>query len=398
MNEGFPKNDPEKGKMRRKTPEEIQAQIAAFAAEKLDNNGDRKYIFNYVVPLSGGASEDVQRVTDDREYEVDKETGKGILPPAGVERTISSKQYADFLRSAGGSNSEAIKGRAEMLGAYRDFAPAIRELKESIKDLNREEHSAFLGSGMNSSVFLVENAGKKYAVRIPGKGEISPSAIDKHLAAAVLAKGIPHLEQIVAASYEDGVTIAELMPGKEVGKLTAEEIRSISNGQLAELIDTLLAASHRGIEIDPKPSNFFYDQEVGFGIVDIGSSKVIKNSADQNIETVVGWVATPLGNAGVYGKPFTEKLTPEDYASDLEFSRAHLDVLTRYRAMVGEKMEDKNRETAQAVIDKDIRGVQESISNYSNPEWIKERIKSAKENEGKRAKVTHLFGWGGVDV
>lgn len=394
MHEGLPKV----GKITPKTPEEIQAQIAAYAAEKLDNNGDRGHVFNNIVDFASGEAVDVKRITGDREYEIDKETGRGVLPPAGEERIISATEYSEFLKSVGGSKYEAIKLRADALRAYKDFAPTISELKESLKDNgDRKKHSSFLGSGSNASVFFIENAGKKYAVRIPGRGEITPSAIDKHLAAAVLAKGIPHLEQVVAASYEDGVTVAELMPGKEVGKLSAEEIESVTSSQLSELVDTLIAAHQRGIEIDPKPSNFFYDHGDGFGIVDIASSKVIKNSGDQELGQIVGWGAGPIRNAGLYGN-FKEKLTEGEYAQELEVLKAGMAALNLYRNAVEERLDNPEREIALGAIDKDIEQRQETIDRFNDSEWVKEQIEHAKERAEKPTTTHLLFGWDGIDL
>lgn len=396
MTEGLPKG----GKITPKTPEEIQAQIAAYASEKLEGNGDRGYVFDNIVSLASGGSEDVKRTTEERgEYEVDKETGRGEITPAGLEKTISAKDYSDFLRSVGGSKYDAIKGRAEILGSYKDFAPEVSKLKEELKEaLNRKEHSSFLGHGSNSSVFFIEKAGKKYAVRVPeyGAREVSPSAIDHHLAAAFLSKGVPHLEQIVAASYEDGVTVAEIMPGKQMGKLSLEDIQAITKQQLAEFVDTLSTAHERGIEIDPKPSNFFYDREEGFGIVDLSSSKVHKNSKDQTLGTVVGWVTTPIRMADSYGAASKEKTTPDDYATELISRETTLKVLESYRSAVAEKLTGEALEEALKSIDSDVQSYRETNEAYKNPEWVLKAIKEDEEwrkrqEEAGPVKSTWLF-------
>ncbi len=405
MKESFPQSNPESSKVRQKSPEEIQAQIAAYASEKLQDNGDRVHIFNNIVGLAADKSEDVKRITEDDEYNGRDESGNLIKIPAGTERTIEAKGYTEFLRSVGGSKYEAIKGRAEILSAYKDFAPIVNELKQSLEIASsRKEHGSYLGSGSNASVFSIERDGKKYAVRIPDwtGGKVSPYSVDQHLAAAFLSKGIPHLEQMAAASYEDGVTVAEVMPGKVMGKLTPEEIKAMSDSQLAELVDTLIIANERGIQIDPKPSNFFYDREVGFGIVDLSSSKVIKNSKDQDIGTIVGWAATPIRGAGNYGQPYKEKVTTDEYARDLEFAEAYLDVLRRYKAVVEQKLNEEDQRIALKEIEEKIEGLEKSIVNLNNPEWVSTQIEEATEREKEKesrgsAKTSWLFS-SGIDL
>lgn len=290
-----------------------------------------------------------------------------------------------------------------MLKEYDSFARTITKLRAELRDpATRREHLNFLGSGSNAMVFSVTEGNKPYAVRVPhGKG-ISPGAIDSHLAGAVLGKGIPHLEQIVAASYKDGVTVAELMPGREVGHLTVDEIKGVTDEQLGELVDTLAAVSEHGIEIDPKPSNIFYDPKEGYGIVDYHSSKVAgKGSVDQDLGTIVGWMATGIDNAGFYGKPYGSEKTTEDYAHDLEFKKANLGVLERYRSVVEAKLSGDEQQTALADIDNHIASGKEAVDNYSNPEWVAERIaqdREWKQKQAELAKKPATDGWITLDT
>lgn len=387
-----------------KSPEVIQAQIATFAAERVEHYQDSGHIFNNLGSLALGEAGDVTRVTAATEYHKGEDGNNSLRIPEGTERTVATAaEYTDFLRSVGGSRYEAIQGRAEMLKEYGRFEPTITTLRTELADpAKRKEHPNFLGNGSNAMVFSITEGDKSYAVRVPkGKG-ISPGAIDRHLAGAVLGKGIPHLEQIVAASYKDGVTVAEVMPGKEVGHLTPDEIKDITDEQLGELVDTLVAASKHGIEIDPKPSNIFYDPKEGYGIVDYHSSKVARmSSADQDLGIIVGWMATGIDNAGFYGKPYNSQKTTEDYAQDLEFKKANLEVLERYRSVVEAKLSGEEQQTALAEIDKHIASGKESVDNYSNPQWVAERIAQDQEwkrQQAERAKKPATDGWITLDT
>jgi hypothetical protein len=384
-----------------KSPELIQAQIATFAAERYQDSG---HIFNNLGSLAVEGVGDVARVTTSAEYHKAEDGSNSLRVPEGSERTVATgAEYTDFLRSVGGSRYEAIKGRADMLEAYSRFEPIIGQLRTELADpAARKQHPNFLGNGSNATVFSVEEGDKKYAVRVPNGGGISPAAIDSHLAGAVLGNGVPHLEQIVAASYKDGVTVAEVMPGKEVGGLTVDDISKISDEQLGTLVDTLAEVSKRGIEIDPKPSNIFYDPEAGYGIVDYHSSKVAgKSSTDQEFGTIVGWMATAIDNTGFYGQPYKSEKTTEDFAHDLEFKRANLGVLERYRSVVETKLSGEEQQTALAEIDKHIASSNEAIDNYSNPQWVAESIAQDQEwkrQREERAKKPATDGWITLDT
>lgn len=372
-----------------KPPEIIEAQMAAFAAEQIDDYGDKKHIFNNLEGISSEGLKDVTRTTESREYSHIDVAGNPIILPEGTEVTVaSSKNYIDYLRSVGGSRNESIQGRADMIKAYKTFAPKIEELKAALGDsASREDNPAFLGRGSNSGVFIISEAGKSYAVRIPHGERLNPTDIDSHVAGAILGKGVPHLEQIVAASYKDGVTEAEIMLGAEVGTLDAETINQVTDDQLNELLDTLITANNRGIVIDPKPSNFFYDPKSGYGIVDYFSLKA-SSKLDRNLGSLartIGWMATVIDNTGFYGKatkPYGEK-NADDYTKDLELRLANIHVLKRYRDIVEGRLAGPDQPSLLRALDEKIQGDQEIINNYYDPQWVADRIAEDRERAAK---------------
>lgn len=327
-----------------KPSELIHAQIATFAAERIAHCPDSTYIFAHLGDIavdSGG----------------------------GVTGIATAREYVDFLRSVGGSGYEPVRGRADMLKAYSRFRHDITSLKSDLTDsIASEDYPAYLGSGDNAVVFRISVDGIKYAVRIPKKSVcVEPKAIDSHLAGAVLGRGVPHLEQIVAASYEDGVTVSEIMPGKEVGELYIADVGGIGDEQLGDLVDTLITVHARGIEIDPKPSNVFYHPESGYGIVDYHSSKVAsKTSADASLGEKVGWMTGVILQTGFYGQPAKATRTINDYAYDAALMRANLDVLRRYRVIVDNKLAGQERSETLAWIDTNIGRTQATVDEYAN--------------------------------
>lgn len=350
-----------------KSPEELKAQVAAFAHEEIEDYRDRADLLARVDDISAGQFENITRNTESVEYHND-ESGNSVRTPIGTERTVATKQeYIDFLRRVGGSKSDIIRNRTDMITAYGLFESHVDSLIKDIEGAeDTREHSSFLGNGSNSRVFSMDFSGRKYAVRKIRSAE----AVNSHLAGAVLGKGISHLEQIIAASFEKGVTIAEIMPGSQFGNLSLEEIRQINDGQLEELLDTIIIANKRGIKFDQKPSNYLYDSKLGFGIVDM-------TSGEQDIASAIHVSFT---NMGIYGRWGSCK-TVEEYAKQLEFHQANIDVLKRYRAVVSKKLDGAVLETALIGINRDIDAVQNSIDEYSDPLWVAEQTKNKNKEE-----------------
>lgn len=369
-----------------KPDEIVQAQVAAFAAERIGSYEDVVHVFDNIGSIAVGEAADITRVTDTTEYHRDAD-GHTQRVPEGTEVTVATTaEYQDFLRSVGGSRYEAIQGRAEMLKEYGRFEPTIAALRAELADpATRKNYPAFVGQGSNSMAFTIEEGDKSYIVRVPHGAEAKPSIIDSHLAGAVLGKGIPLLEQIVAASYENGVTVAEVVPGKEMGDLTVEDIQQVTDAQLGELADALIAANTHGIEIDPKPSNFLYDPEAGYGIIDYHSSKVAgKSTQDQGLGEIVGWAATPITNAGLYGHYKSNK-TAEDYDREIAFNEANLGVLKRYRQVVAGKLQGDERAAALVALDEAVDGLQAAVDEQANPDWVADKLAEDERLRQQRA-------------
>ena len=220
-----------------------------------------------------------------------------------------------------------------------------------------------MGHGKTSTAFKLTIHDAAYVVRIPTGREIRPEVVESHTAAAVLARGVPHLEQIVAASYTDGFTVAEMLPGKRLYRLTADEISRIPNDHLNELIPTLLTAYGYGIELDLNMENFIYDRKTGFGIIDFEPADLAIVRKDRS--QVVGYAIRRLGVQESY-----EPETTEDYDRVRGLYEASRGVLIRYRQQVEQRLTGEDGRAALRVIDRGLRIVRTTIGNYADPEWV----------------------------
>jgi hypothetical protein len=234
-----------------KSPETIQAQVAAYAAESgfgFDVKGD---ILNNVPHIA---------------------TGEAVIHFAlePDEAIPSVEGYTQYVRDKGGVKHEAIKGRVDLLMEFSKFAPEVEVLQEEISQLASLSTSPhYLGEGTSAVAFKLAHEGKDYVTLIPRFRGSSGSLIDGRIAGAMRVRGEPHFEQVVAASYDSGITISELIPGKPSTKLTPEEIEAIPSEHLEELLRTLTIAHDKGISIDfIGGSNFIYDPRTGFHVID----------------------------------------------------------------------------------------------------------------------------------
>ena len=97
---------------------------------------------------------------------------------------------------------------------------------------SQKDHPAYLGSGSNTSAFRISHEDKEYAVRISEDA----MDIDERAVITARASGVPHLEQVVAMSYDNCAIVTELMPGTELGYDTPiENMRQVTNKQLSDI-------------------------------------------------------------------------------------------------------------------------------------------------------------------
>lgn len=163
-----------------------------------------------------------------------------------------------------------VEYRHQLLGQYEPFAEKVEAIKAELHIKAAQEVEGYLAAGNESDVFSIENEGRKYVVRVSKTGA---EHIDGYVKGTIKGREIPGLEQLTALSYEQGVTIGEMLPGKGIEQYSTAKIAEIPEEHFRTLADTLIAAAQRGISIDGNDGNLLYDPHDGFGIVDYGDSE-----------------------------------------------------------------------------------------------------------------------------
>ena len=242
--EGAPELGPEE-----KSQERLQTQAEIFADKGVENfSKDQAAILKYSKELS--EIKDLDNLPPD-------------LPEELVGLIQKNKDaYIDFLRRERKQETAFIE---ENIKTYKvKFQSAVTALKEKMTQGNFKELPEYLGSGSNGSAFRIEVDGKTYAAKFSR----SVTQANFEIKPLIRAKDIPHTAQLISYSFGDGVVVMELLEGTDVTNFTPEEAPEYPDEHIIQLIDTVRELDANGLVIDPKPSNFIYDLEKGFSVLD----------------------------------------------------------------------------------------------------------------------------------
>ena len=263
-------------KIRRKTPEQLQAQLAAYTESEIDDIRHRHHIYADLARLATPQRNTIT-YTENEKYDP---TNPTKIPGLIYHHVADRDEYVSYIRSTRATSWEVVRKRQELLDAYRRYSTGVSHLKRSIPRYSPEAHPDFLGVGSYSRVYKMVYGAHELAVRIP-RPDAKPDEVDLHVAAMVYAQGIPRLEQVIGVSYSDNVTISEYMPGTPWGKMDGAARGNVKAEHLEQLEETVRLAYHAGIALDLKnPDNLLYDSDAGFGVVDY-----LKISSDSNQHT-----------------------------------------------------------------------------------------------------------------
>lgn len=232
-----------------KTQERLQAQTEIFGDKGVTNfSDDQRNILKYSAELS--------KITD-----------LNNLPSGLPEDLVTLIQrnkdaYVDFLRKEKKMETSFIE---ENINTYKEkFQSTIADLKAKISQGNIEKIPEYLGSGSNGHAFKINVDGKTYAAKFSR----SITQQNFEIKPLIRAKGIPHTSQLVSYSFEDNVVIMELLPGTDVTNFKIENKPNYTDEEIIQLIEIVKDLDSNGLMIDPKPSNFIYDKEQGFSVLD----------------------------------------------------------------------------------------------------------------------------------
>jgi hypothetical protein len=167
---------------------------------------------------------------------------------------------------------------------YSEFKQVVDEIRTGSVQVR------YLGGGAESEVYEAILDDKKYAVKFANKytrldrPRNTERATQRKIDAGLRGLGVQGLEQIKAASTEEGVAIFELIEGTTVQSMDDTAIANVSSREFQMFCETINQAVELGIEFDPwnqDGSNVVYTPNVGFTAIDYFVNYA-KTSPDDN--------------------------------------------------------------------------------------------------------------------
>jgi hypothetical protein len=298
---------------RPKSQEHLQAQVEAFGDKGVKEFSDeQKNILQHSAELA--KIDDIDNLPPD-------------LSPELVELIESNRQrYIEFLRR---EKSKEIQSRKENAERFKEkFESAIKVLKEKMETDGAKEQ--YLGSGSNGDAYRIEVDGKEYAAKFSkmltqANFEIKP---------LLRAEGIEHTVQLAAYSFEHKVVIMELLPGTDVTNFSPENAPEYSDDDIVQLIKTVQELDRNGLVIDPKPSNFLYDEKKGFSVLDFHLKQGDHYSlADSVLDLRIALVARKWPQLDYKADDYNEKSA----AQSIERNKIYLPMMVRFLTILRDK-------------------------------------------------------------
>lgn len=146
----------------------------------------------------------------------------------------------------------------------------LEELEKNYEELfqNWDENSKKIGEGTHSEVFSFKKQGEEYAVK--KNTSSAEQSVDEDVAALLRTQKIDETPDIHGYSKEDQLIIMEKISGKNIEELKKNnQTIEPKESHIIDLIDAYIEMNERGVVADPHFSNFFYDEDQGFKIVDL---------------------------------------------------------------------------------------------------------------------------------
>jgi hypothetical protein len=190
----------------------------------------------------------------------------------GDAMTMFDKQeYVEFL--ANPANRELSRRLSDLVAGYDKVAPIIDELGMIGLDLaTAREHPNFLANGGSMMAFqfngTVDGEDKQMVALFAQNPQSSLHVVNSRAICLATAEGLDGFEKGVGVSYNPPVVVAEMALGKDMASMSHQERLAIPQEHWDALMENVMAASERGIEVDTNSDNFIYSPQSGFTVID----------------------------------------------------------------------------------------------------------------------------------
>lgn len=236
--------------MTRKSHELLKAQIYEFADSVEDFSELQRVLLKY--------SNELSRVVND------PDELQGIATEEEI--TLLKKYWSAYVRFIYSLDRNDRNKVYEYIQVYdKRYKNIVANLRAKI--LEADDITAvkgYLGRG-NSGVAFKLHLEEEGWVVIKFTNSLPQNMYE--IRPMLITEGIDYVPRLITYSFEDGVKVMTLLPGKPVIKLDVDF--DYPEEHIEQLIHRVLYLHESGIVIDPKPDNIMYDESEGFSILDI---------------------------------------------------------------------------------------------------------------------------------
>ncbi len=269
-----------KGFGRPKTKEELQTQVEQFAEieysnlkmikpEKFNSEEDENIFYEKYLQSMKDQSEmlvysaELSEIQDFKNLPVDIDPKlKGLIErnrDAYVEFCDTEMKALDYYR-------------ASKVKIYNEkYKSRVNDIKDQIKNgIPLEEIPGYVNKGTKGAIFFTDDKHSKVVKLYSAihDGTSSSNVGKNEILSLLRAKDIENVSHLEGYSYEDRAVIMEYIEGKNLKELTKKERVQLSDEEIKSVFKIIFDLYQNGLEIDPHPTNFIYNKEKGFSVID----------------------------------------------------------------------------------------------------------------------------------
>ncbi len=176
-------------------------------------------------------------------------------------------KYLNFLRKEKSLETEL---REVYKNIYEEYFKSItKEIKEKITNLEKQKvgECGCISIRERSSIFKINFENEELILKVFTKLPYREVQIMlPEIEAQMRALNVNHVSHMYGYSYEDGVIVMSMVPGKSMSE--SEEKNDYSDEELIEFLEIFQSLWQRGIDVDTDDTNILYDKKHGFSIID----------------------------------------------------------------------------------------------------------------------------------
>jgi serine/threonine protein kinase len=196
-------------------------------------------------------------------------------------------------------------------------------------------------------------------------------------------------ERIVAATPE-GTIVSEKIEGSDLADISHEDLCAITDEQIDDYVEAIIAGHARGIAIDPKPANVMYSPNNGFTIIDFSTQNLAVDKYKHSPNLALTWGVEPFIRGGLGDGDRGDTITDPNEIS--EIARLKLRIIEKYIKSAESHLISTENQNLYPYIDSQILYVQREAFDMEGLTKEREAFRAERDNFARNYDASK--GWG----